>query len=87
MMDDSFENIFGADALFRARHDRVGRIQTNDIFDLVLYSLRLGARQIDLVDHRQNFQIMIKCHVHVGHGLSFHPLGRVNDQQRALASG
>ena len=47
--------------------------------------LRLGARQIDLVDHRKNFQIVIERHVHVGHRLRFDSLSRVDDEQRTLA--
>ncbi len=46
---------------------------------------RLGARQIDLVDHRQDFEIVIQRHVNVGDGLRFHALGGVDHQQRAFA--
>ena len=51
----------------------------------VLHALRFGARQIDLVDHRKNFQIVIERHVHVGHSLRLDSLSRIDDEQRTFA--
>ena len=45
-----------------------------------LTRLRLGAGQIDLVDHWQDFEIEIQRHMNVGDGLRFDALGRVDDQ-------
>ena len=49
--------------------------------------LRLGAGQVDLVDHRDQLQPVLDRQVGVGDGLRLDPLGGVDDQQRALAGG
>ena len=85
VVHDPFEDFFGADPLFCARADSVGSIQPNDVFDLGSDALGLGAGKIDLVDHRQNFQVVIQRHVDVRDGLRLDPLGGIDDQQRALA--
>ena len=45
-----------------------------------------GRRQIDLVDHRQNFQPRIDGQVGVCQGLGFHALGSIHHQHSTLAS-
>ena len=49
--------------------------------------LRLGAGQVDLVDHRDQLQPVLDRQVGVGDGLRLDPLGGVDDQQGALAGG
>ena len=84
-MHDPFEDLLRTDAFFGARAHGVGSIQADDVLYLGSDALRFRARQIDLVDHGKNFQIVIERHVHVGHRLSFHSLSRVDDEQRTLA--
>ena len=48
-MDDPFENFFRADTFLGARRNRMRGIDTDDVFDLRPDSLRIGARQIDLL--------------------------------------
>ena len=55
------------------------------MLDLVFDLLHIGGREVDLVDHRKNFQIVIQRHVDVGDRLGFHALGRIDDQQRPVA--
>jgi hypothetical protein len=42
--------------------------------------------QINLVQHWQQHQVLLKCKVEVGYGLSLHPLAGINQQQGTLAS-
>ena len=44
-----------------------------------------GAGQVDLVDDRHDFKVVIQRHVDVGQRLRLHALRRVHHQQRALA--
>ena len=47
----------------------------------------VGAGQIDLVDHRHDFEPVVQRHVNVGERLRLDPLARVDHQQRAFAGG
>ena len=57
-------------------------VQPDDFLDLVDYRLRLGLRQVDLVQNRQHFQVLLDGGIAVGDGLGFHALGCVHHQQR-----
>mmetsp|Transcript_11736 Transcript_11736/g.37575 ORF Transcript_11736/g.37575 Transcript_11736/m.37575 type:complete len:438 (-) Transcript_11736:144-1457(-) len=50
-------------------------------------ALDVGVGQVDLVDHRHNLDRLLKREPKVGHRLRLHALGRVDEQQRALAGG
>ncbi len=45
----------------------------------------IGIRQIDLVDHRHNREALLVREMHVGHGLRFDALRRIDNQERAFA--
>ena len=53
--------------------------------DLVLHSLDICAWKVYLVDDRDDLQIVVDSHVHVGQGLGFHTLGCIYKEQRPLA--
>jgi hypothetical protein len=63
----------------------VARVQADDGFDLLANALRLGRRQIDLVDDRNDFQVVVQRQVGVGERLRLHALRGVHHQQRAFA--
>ena len=62
-------------------------VDPDDIFNLVRYALRVGRRQVDLVEYRNHFEIHLHGGVAVGQGLGFYPLPGVYHQQRAFARG
>jgi hypothetical protein len=66
---------------------RVAGIQADHVGDLRLDALRLGRRQVDLVQHRHDLVAGLDRVVGVGQRLRLHSLGRVDHQQRALAGG
>jgi hypothetical protein len=71
---NTFENFFCPDPLLRARHNGARGIDPDDVLNIRFHALRLGARQIDLVDDRKNFQIVIEGHVDIRHGLGLDAL-------------
>ncbi len=85
--DDRFEHIDDVQTGLGADRDRVGGVDTDDRLDFGFRAIDIGGRQIDLVEHRHDFQALLHCGVAIGDRLRFHALGRVDDQQRALARG
>ena len=58
--DDRFEHVLDADAFLGAGENCVGSVEPDDLLNLLLGALDVGAGQIDLVDHRNNFQPVIE---------------------------
>ena len=85
MPHDRFQHFVHADPALRADGDGVVRWNRQHIFDLLFHVVRPRRRQIDLVDDRNNRQIVPRGEECVGHRLRFDALARVHHQQRALA--
>ncbi len=47
-------------------------------------ALRLGTRQVDLIDDREHIQIVIQRQIDIGQSLCFDALRRVYDQDRTI---
>ena len=73
------------DALLGAGQHRVRGVQPDHLLDLLADALRFGRRQVDLVDHRNDFEVVVQRQVGVGERLRFDALRGVHHQQRALA--
>ena len=84
-MDDRLEDVGDADALFGTGHDGVIAGDGQDLLQLLLGHRDVGVRQVDLVDHRDDREVLLHRQVDVGHRLRLHALRRVHDQQRPLA--
>ena len=87
ILDDVFEHFVNVQAVLGADERRVARVQADDVLDLAARLFRLRAGQVDLVDDRDDFEVVIQRHVNVGQRLRFHALRGVDHQQRALARG
>ena len=74
-----------ADALLGADQNRIAGIEPDHFFDLFANPLRLGRGQIDLIDYRNNFEIMVQREISIRERLRFHALRCVHHQQRAFA--
>ncbi|MNE41425.1 hypothetical protein D3C80_1354960 [compost metagenome] len=84
MLDHLFQDFLDADARFgRSKHCFTG-IESDHILDLLLHPFRVSAWQIDFVDDRQNFQVVVQRKVYVSQRLRFDPLGSVHYQQCAF---
>ena len=84
-MHDRFEDLVDAGAFLRARENRVARVEADDVLDLPLRFVGLRARQIDLVDDRDDLEVVLDRQVGVGERLRLDALRRVDEQQRAFA--
>ena len=82
---DGLQNFVNADALLGAHQQRAARVQPDHGFDLLANALRLGGGQIDLVDDRNDFQVVVQRQIGIGQRLRLHALRRVHHQQRAFA--
>ncbi len=59
-------------------HDGVARVQADALLDFLLHPLRLCRGQVNLVDDRHDFQVMLQGHVDIGQGLGLNALGRIH---------
>ncbi len=59
--------------------------QADNVLDLVPHLVDVGGGQVDLVDHRHDLMVVLDRLIDVGEGLRLDPLGRVDDEQGALA--
>src|SRR5690606_1978319 len=68
-----------------AREKRVVGGQANDVLDLTADLFRLGAGQVDLVDDRDDLEVVVDRQVGVGQRLGFHALRGIDQEQGAFA--
>ncbi len=83
--DHRLEDVLNAGALLGARQDGVGTVEADDVFDLTLALVGLRARQVDLVDDRNDLQVVLDGEVRVGERLRLDALRGIDQQQRPLA--
>ena len=76
-----------AGAFLGARENRVARIEADDVLDLPFRLVGLRAGKVDLVDDRDDLEVVLDRQVGVGERLRLDALGRIHQQQRALARG
>ena len=84
---DRLEHLLDAEAGLGRDEDRVGGVEADHVLDLLPDLLRLGRRQVDLVEDRDDLVIVVERLVDVGERLRLDPLARVDDEERALAGG
>ena len=82
---DRLEDLLDADPLLGRRRDRARAVEPDDLFDLAACAIDVRARKIDLVEHRDDLEVVLDREVHVREGLRLDALARVDDEQRALA--
>ena len=85
--DDRLENVPRPGPHLGARQDRVAPVEADDVLDLAARLVGLGARQVDLVDDRDDFQVVVHRQVGVGERLRLDALGGVHEQDGAFAGG
>ena len=52
--------------------------KTNNVLYFCLNSVRICWRQINLINNREYFQIMVKCQIYIGQSLCLNSLCRIN---------
>ena len=61
--------------------------ESDEVFDLFDRLFRFGAGQIDLVDYRDELEIVFDCEVSVRQSLCFNTLRSIDDQQSSFTRG
>ncbi len=62
-------------------------VEADDLLDLLPHAFGVGGGEVDLVDDGHDLVVVLDRLIDVGQRLRFHPLRRVDHQQRALARG
>ncbi len=82
--DDLVEQLRHALAGLARHQEHVVRITADDLRQLGRVLLRLRRRKIDLVEYRDDLQVVLEGQVQVGQRLCLDALGRIDEQHRAL---
>ena len=85
MGDDAFQHLVDAQSLLGGNRDCVEGIEAEVLVDLLAHPLHVRRGQVDLVDDRQELEVVLEREVEVGDRLRLHPLRGVDHHQRALA--
>ena len=80
------ENVVDALARFARCPNDLFAFATDELDDLVFDLLRHGVGHVALVEHGNDFEVVLDGHVEVRNGLRLYALCRVDHQQAALAS-
>ncbi len=83
--DNSLEDIANANAGLGTCRDGIIGGQADHILDLRLHPLRLGRRQVNLVQDRHDFMVGLDRLIDIGQRLRLDPLAGIDHQQRSLA--
>ena len=84
-LHDRVEHVPDALARLGGAQHRLERVEAQVALDLLAHPVHVGGGQVDLVDHRDDRQVVLQRQVEVGHRLRLDALGRVDQQQRPLA--
>ena len=86
-MDHRLQDLVDIDAVLGGDERGVVRLQSDHVLDLVDDAVRIRAGQVDLVDDRDDLQVVVQGQIDVGKRLRFDALRRVHDQKGAVAGG
>ena len=84
-VDDGFENFLDTDAVFGGGEDGSTGVEADELFDLLADAFGLGGGEVDFVDNRDDFEVMVEGEVGIGEGLGFDTLGGIDDEEGAFA--
>ena len=87
LRDDLVEQRLDADAGLARDPQAVLGLAADQAGELLGELLRLGRGQVDLVEHRDDREVVLHGEVQVRQGLGLDPLRRVDEQDGALAGG
>ena len=86
-LHDGLENLRHAGSELGRAQQRFLAGQADNLLDLTNRLIRIGVREIDFVDDRDDAQIVLEGQVHVGQRLRLDALGRVHHEQGTFACG
>ena len=82
--NDRFEHLYHTTPFLCADLQGIGRVQLQDIGDRLLGAFQVGTREIDLIDDRDNCEIIGHSQIHIGNRLSLYPLRGIDEQERTF---
>ena len=85
LADDRLKQLGHAGSNLCTREHRIVGPEADDFLELVLRPLGIGVREIDLVDHRNDREVVVERQIDVSDGLRLDALRGVDHQQRPLA--
>src|SRR5690606_21949357 len=77
-LDDCREDLLDPDPGFGAGGDDIFRITAQQVHDIVGNFFRIGTREVHLVQHGDDLQVVVEGEVEVGNGLRLNALGGVH---------
>ena len=83
-LHNGIKNFLNAFTGFGRSQNCLGGVKANNILNLLLNSVRIRTWQINLVNNRNYFQIMLQGHINIGQGLGLNTLGSIHNQQGTL---
>ncbi len=83
--DDGLQDVDDAGPVLGARQDHLFARDREDVLELVHDRLGVGRGQVDLVEDRDQRQVLLERQVDVGERLRLDPLGGVDHEDGALA--
>ena len=87
VVDDALQHRLDVNAQLGRDLGSIEGGQADDVLHLLLGLHHIGGREVDLIKHGHDLQLMLHGEVGVGQRLCLHALGRVHHQQRAFAGG
>ena len=85
MLDDARQHVVNAETRLGGNGNRRKGIEPQIRINLLAHPFDVGGRKIDLVDHRQKFQIVFQGQIEIGDRLRLDALRSIDDHQRTLA--
>ena len=85
--DDRLEHIIDADPGLGRDFHRIGGVEADHVLDLFLGGRYIGSRQVDLVEHRHDFVVLLDRLIDIGQSLGFDALTGINHQKGSFAGG
>ena len=83
-LHDRLQHILDPEPRLRRDQHGAGRVDPDDILDLLGHPLRLGGGQVDLVEDRHDLVIRVDRLIDIRQRLRLDPLRGIDDQQRAF---
>ena len=81
------EDLPGSGAFFGGDVEYFIFAEAEHLLDFAGHPIGLGLRQVYLVHHRNQFQVVVHCQQSIGDGLGLNSLAGVHHQQGALGGG
>ena len=87
LLHDLLQHVVDVETGLGGDPGRVQGLDADDVLDLLGHLVGIGAGKVDLVDDRDDLQVMVHGQVDIAQGLGLHALGGVHHQDSAVAGG